>query len=126
MRPYRPRDHTIWTLLHDLHGSTLWVTRLRAWSGATGWRFESSSAHEKALHSGAFALSRRVSDSATSAWQLLWQLRSRRMKPWATPPARRHSSTAGVWQAFAQTSALRLERATPTSRTTRSCHKAVA
>src|SRR5438045_9476698 len=57
MRPDRPRDHTIWTLLHDLHGSTLWVTRLRAWSGATGWRFESSSAREKALHSGAFALS---------------------------------------------------------------------
>jgi hypothetical protein len=23
MRPYRPRDQTIWTLLHDLDGSTL-------------------------------------------------------------------------------------------------------
>jgi hypothetical protein len=50
----RPCDHTIWTLLHDLDGSTLCVTRLRAWSGITGWRFESSSAHQKALHSGAF------------------------------------------------------------------------
>ena len=28
--------------------------RLRAWSGITGWRFESSSAHRKALRSGAF------------------------------------------------------------------------
>jgi hypothetical protein len=40
-----PRDHTIWTLLHDLDGSRLRPTRLRAWSGTTGWRFESTSAH---------------------------------------------------------------------------------
>src|SRR5215217_6128560 len=47
----------MWTLLHDLDGSTLCVTRLRAWSGITGWRFESSSAHQKALHGGASVLS---------------------------------------------------------------------
>ncbi len=38
------RDN-IWTLLHDLDVFDSWVTRLRAWSGITGWRFESSSAH---------------------------------------------------------------------------------
>jgi hypothetical protein len=57
MRPYRPGDHTIWTPAHDLDGPTLSRARLRAWSRLTGWRFESSSAHEKALLSGAFALS---------------------------------------------------------------------
>jgi hypothetical protein len=57
MRPYRPRDHTIWTLLHDLDGSTLRPTRSRAWSGITGWRFEPSSAHAaKAPHVGAFVV----------------------------------------------------------------------
>ena len=57
MRPYRPRDQTIWTLLHDLDGSTLSRARLRAWSGITGWRFESSSAHRaKAPHVRAFVV----------------------------------------------------------------------
>jgi hypothetical protein len=50
------------------------VTGLRAWSGITGWRFESSSAHRKALHRGAFrAFCALVSDSLAGAWQLLWQ-----------------------------------------------------
>jgi hypothetical protein len=45
MRPYRPRNP------HDLDASArsgrIYVLprRLRAWSGITGWRFESSSAH---------------------------------------------------------------------------------
>jgi len=45
IRPYRPRRRTIWTLLHDLDVYDTRVTRLRAWSRLTGWRFESSSAH---------------------------------------------------------------------------------
>jgi hypothetical protein len=58
MRPHPPRDHTIWTLLDDLDGPTLCRARLRAWSGITGWRFESSSAHHaKAPLVGAFCRS---------------------------------------------------------------------
>jgi hypothetical protein len=40
-----------------LDGFDTRVTRLRAWSRLTGWRFESSSAHRKALQSGAFRVS---------------------------------------------------------------------
>jgi hypothetical protein len=71
LRPYRPRDHTIWTLLHDLDGSTLSRARLRAWSGITGWRFESSSAHRaKAPHVGAFVV-RGLPDAVSGehSWQ---------------------------------------------------------
>jgi hypothetical protein len=45
---------TIW---RDWDGYDTRVTRLRAWSRLSGWRFESSSAHRKALHSGAFRVS---------------------------------------------------------------------
>jgi hypothetical protein len=57
IRPYRPRAGTIRTIWHatDVYDSR--VTRLRAWSGITGWRFESSSAHvAKAPRGGAFSL----------------------------------------------------------------------
>ena len=43
----------------DMDGSDTWVTRLRAWSGMTGWRFESSSAHLQSPASGGFAALRR-------------------------------------------------------------------
>ena len=50
------------------------VTRLRAWSGITGWRFESSSAHRKALHSGAFrVLSGHFAGERVGPWQRSWQ-----------------------------------------------------
>jgi hypothetical protein len=45
MRPDRPRARTIRTIWRDSDGYDSRVTRLRAWSGITGWRFESSSAH---------------------------------------------------------------------------------
>ncbi len=54
MRPYRPRAGTLRTIWLATDGYDTRVTRLRAWSGITGWRFESSSAHRKALHSRAF------------------------------------------------------------------------
>ena len=58
MRPYRPRFGTVRTIWRDLDGYDTRVTRLRAWSGITGWRFESSSAHDaKAPHGGAFVVS---------------------------------------------------------------------
>ena len=57
MRPYRPRGGTIRTIWHATDGYDTRVTRLRAWSGITGWRFESSSAHvAKAPRGGAFSL----------------------------------------------------------------------
>jgi hypothetical protein len=47
VRPHRPRAGTIRTIWHALGGYDTRVTRLRAWSGITGWRrFESSSAHK--------------------------------------------------------------------------------
>jgi hypothetical protein len=55
------------------------VTRLRAWSGITGWRFESSSAHSRKPYplSGAFVVSRPVAlGGAGSSWQ-----RSRAIAP---------------------------------------------
>jgi hypothetical protein len=47
MCPYRPRFGTIRTIWRDWDGSDSRVTRLRAWSRLTGWRFESSSAHQR-------------------------------------------------------------------------------
>ena len=58
MRPYRPRGWTIWMFLHDLDVIDTRLPRLRAWSGLTGCRFESSSAHRKALQSRAFRIVR--------------------------------------------------------------------
>jgi hypothetical protein len=62
MRPYRPDSRTDRTIWRDSDGYDSRVTRLRAWSGITGWRFESSSAHREALHGKAF----RVCAAATS------------------------------------------------------------
>ena len=42
-----PHVGTIRTVWRDADGYDTRVTRLRAWSGITGWRFESSSAHER-------------------------------------------------------------------------------
>ena len=73
MRPYRPHFGTIRTIWCDSDGYDTRVTRLRAWSRITGWRFESSSAHRKALHSGAFrVLGKRLGPRA-SRWQHIWQ-----------------------------------------------------
>src|SRR5688572_18024151 len=54
MRPYRPHFGTYRTIWRHPDGYDTWVTRLRAWSTLSGWRFESSSAHRKAPHSWAF------------------------------------------------------------------------
>ena len=57
MRPYRPRAGTLRTIWPDRDGYDSWVTRLRAWSGMTGWRSESSSALDaKAPHVEAFVV----------------------------------------------------------------------
>jgi hypothetical protein len=54
MRPWRPRAGTVRTIWRGTDGYDTPVTRLRAWSRLTGWRFESSSAHQKALPRRAF------------------------------------------------------------------------
>jgi hypothetical protein len=54
IRPDRPDPRTMWTFWRALDGYDRRDTRLRAWSGITGWRFESSSAHLKAPQTGAF------------------------------------------------------------------------
>jgi len=54
MRSHRPPTGTLWTIWRDSDGYGTRDTRLRAWSGITGWRFESSSAHDaKAPRGGA-------------------------------------------------------------------------
>ena len=59
---------TIRTIWHATDGYDTRVTRLRAWSGITGWRFESSSAHRaKAPHSGAFRVLDDHSPASASA-----------------------------------------------------------
>src|SRR4051812_24953408 len=47
MRPDGPDPWTQWTTWRALDTTHTRVTRLRAWSGITGWRFESSSAHSR-------------------------------------------------------------------------------
>ena len=57
IRPYRPHAGTIRTIWHGTDGYDPRVARLRAWSGITGWRFESCSAHAReAPRCGAFSL----------------------------------------------------------------------
>jgi hypothetical protein len=86
MRPYRPRGGTIRTIWRDADGYDTRVTRLRAWSGITGWRFESSSAHLwKAPLGGAFsfdAASLHVGPNFSG--NALWQMGSA-MGPHGTP-----------------------------------------
>jgi hypothetical protein len=77
MRPYRPDLRTKWTVWRALDASDTRVTRLRAWSRLTGWRFESSSAHLKALQRGAFfVLQASRLRNLRVAWQRPWQHRS--------------------------------------------------
>jgi hypothetical protein len=67
MRPHRPKAQTYRTIWRDSDVSDTRVTRLRAWSRLTGWRFESSSAHRKALHGRAFVFIRPRPQGATRA-----------------------------------------------------------
>jgi hypothetical protein len=78
MRPDRPQIGTIRTIWRERDGYDSRVTRLRAWSGITGWRFESSSAHRKALNSEHFRFVRPM--PAT---------------PWALGNVRRDTATPG-------------------------------
>jgi hypothetical protein len=74
MRPCHPREGTIRTIWPDSDGYDTRVTRLRAWSRLTGWRFESSSAHRKALHSGAFRVpGLDCRGRRPKPWQRYWQ-----------------------------------------------------
>ena len=66
MCPHRPRNWTIRTIWHASDGYDSRVTRLRAWSGLTGWRFESSSAHRKALQKQSFRV------RAATPWPPRW------------------------------------------------------
>ncbi len=67
---------TIRTIWRDRDGYDTRVTRLRAWSGITGWRFESSSAHRKPCKAGLSGFPPFVPPDLSQPlgpWQHSWQ-----------------------------------------------------
>jgi hypothetical protein len=69
------------------------IREAEAWSGITGWRFESSSAyHAKAPHGGALSfLGVVLPERANISWQRLWAIRNSSGPGSGKPP--RHGAT---------------------------------
>ena len=109
--------------LDALDGSDTWVTRLRAWSGITGWRFESSSAHrESPAYAGlsslwrAFVATRRRDDWGTLPSPVLFPISTR---TGARPEAPQPRSMRRAWTPDGSPGANGLGRVRPRARSRR-------
>ena len=99
MRPLRLRRRTHRTIWRGTDVSDARVTRLRAWSGITGWRFESSSAHRKALRGRAFRVVQvATSDSNSARGNTLGNIAGATTdEPRAAPHDRSYGARSSTW-----------------------------